>query len=452
MRKALIATSALAFAGAMGAGQASAADMLAVGLGGYMEQWVGYANRDDKGADGGFDVQSDSEIYFQGSLEADNGMKFTVHVQLEGNNSAHDGPDGKEKAYTQIDESYLRMSGEFGDVEIGQRDPVHARMHYAAAGGVGVGLNAGDTQKWIPGSYLETAGWLGDDLGISYVSPRVNGVQVGLSYHPDSTNENKPTGAPANNDDSVVGAGINFNETIGDMSIKVSLGHVSRSQSGMAMFDRDNDNDGDRIASLKANDDLMKGYDNATFTNAGLSIGMGAFTFSASYATRDDGGYVSRCYVHDANNSGGDIVPAIDAVTETSTVEEVVAVPAITEDGGMIDCAYPGLIFEGGATTRTGDETASDISTVNARHMFVEDESGQHDTWAVGISYSDGPMSVSIGHVVREREDGIERTATMMSAGYKLAPGVDWKTSVFGVDDDAGGEGTAFVTGLRVGF
>ena len=38
MRKTLIATSALAFAGALGAGQASAADMLSVGVGGYLEQ------------------------------------------------------------------------------------------------------------------------------------------------------------------------------------------------------------------------------------------------------------------------------------------------------------------------------------------------------------------------------------------------------------------------------
>ncbi len=38
MRKTLIATSALAFAGALAAGQASAADMMSVGVGGYMEQ------------------------------------------------------------------------------------------------------------------------------------------------------------------------------------------------------------------------------------------------------------------------------------------------------------------------------------------------------------------------------------------------------------------------------
>ena len=443
------AAGALACAGVIAAAPASAADMLSIGLGGYMEQWVGYANRDDSGADGGFDVQSDTEIYFQGSLEADNGLKFTVHVQLEGNNSAHDGPDEKEKAYTQIDESYLRVSGEFGDMEIGQRDPVHARMHYAT-GDAGIGLNAGDSQKWIPGSYLETAGWLGsvagDDLGISYITPRINGLQVGLSYHPDSMNENKPTGAPEGNDDSVVAAGINFNQNIGDMSFKVSLGHLSRSQSDMAMFDLDGDNDEDDMrhtAKLKAMDDLMKGYDNATFTNAGLSVGMGAFTFSASYATRDGGGYMSKCYLNDD----------AAALAEVPATETAAAMPAVAA-GAMVACDDSRITFEGEMAVQGDGTEGAATGTVNASHMFVEDESGQHDTWGVGIMYSDGPMSVSLGHMVREQEDGVERTATMMSGGYRLAPGVDWKTSVFTVDDDGkiGGEGTAFVTGLDIHF
>ena len=179
-----MATSALALAGAMAAGPASAADMLAVGVGGYMEQWVGFANRDDAGADGGFDIQSDSEIYFSGSMESDAGLKFGVNVQLEANQDA------------QIDESFAFMSGAFGRLEIGARDPIHARTHYAAAGGAGAGLNAGDTQKWIGGAYLQTAGWLHDNLNVIYISPRTNGVQVGLSYGADAGSEGSSASAP----------------------------------------------------------------------------------------------------------------------------------------------------------------------------------------------------------------------------------------------------------------
>ena len=444
------AAGALACAGVMTAVPASAADMLSLGVGGYMEQWVGYANRDDMGGDGGFAVQSDSEIHFKGSLESDSGLKFTVHVELEANNEDQMGDN------TEIDESYARVSGDFGTLEIGQRDPIHARTHYAAAFGAGVGLNAGDTQKWIPGAYLETAGWTipGDDLGVIYITPRVNGVQVGLSYHPDSTNENAPTRAPENNDDAVMAAGVNFNHTVGDMAIKVSLGHVNVSNPGYSMFDIDKDNDSSDMrhtASTKGMDDVMMGHDDKTYTNAGLSVGMGAFTFSASYATRDDGGYMSKCYAYDAN-SDGTAVAAIAEVAATETAAAVMAEAAV-DDGMMVDCARSNLVFDGSSTFDGTTETAATADTINAKHMFVEDMSGNHDTFAVGIGYSDGPMSVSIGHMVRDVDDGNERTATMVSAGYKLAPGVDWKTSIFSVEDTGKGtEGTAFVTGLDLAF
>ena len=423
MRKALIATSALAVAGAMAAGPASAADMLSVGVGGYMEQWFGFANRDDAAADGGFDIQSDSEIYFQGSLESDAGMKFTVHVQLEANNEAHTEPSGDD---TEIDESFARMSGAFGTIEIGQRDPIHARTHYAAAFGAGVGLNAGDTQKWIGGAYLETAGWLHDNLNVIYISPRTNGVQVGLSYGADAGSENSTASAPDNNDDSVWAAGINFNETVGDMSFKVSLGHLSRSRSTSLSWDMDN---------LASNNDtagdmsyMMKGDNDQSFTNAGLSIGMGAFTFGVSYATRDDGILEPECWVGTAND-------------RTDGDDAAVPCTMVNDDGNYAATADN--------PTTADVETDAAITGV----LAVEDKSKQHDTFAVGIGYTDGPLSVSIGHMNRDAENGDERTATMVSAGYKLAPGVSWKTSIFGVEDDTSGkEGTAFVTGLDIDF
>ena len=160
---------------------------------------------------------------------------------------------------------------------------------------------------------------------------------------------------------------------------------------------------------------MMKSFDDKTFTNAGLSVGMGAFSFGASYATRDDGGYVLQCL---------------------DSSDEVVACGELQTDG-----SYNG----------------AGVDSIKA----VENEAQESDTWAVGITYSDGPMSVSIDHVSHERENGDERTATGVSAGYKLAPGVDWKTSIIAVEDDTwknaatgttGSEGTIFVTGLDLAF
>jgi hypothetical protein len=426
MRNILFATTALAFAGAVSAGPAAAADMLSIGVGGYMEQWVGFANRDDDKADGGFDIQSDSEIYFQGSLESDSGLKFTVHVELEANNGSHKDPDGGAQNDTEIDESYAWISGAFGRIDIGARDPIHTRMHYAAAGGAGVGLNAGDTQNWIPGAYLETAGWTieGDDLTVTYITPRTNGVQVGVSYVADSTSENDTTSAPTDNDNAAWAAAINYNETIGDMSIKVSLGHINVSNPGSLSYNMyNNDLSNDNVDAV-GDDDMVQGFDDKTFTNAGISIGMGAFTFGASYATRDNGTFVPACTVTTAFDHDG------DNTTDDAAVDSAVA------------CDSENIVYAGA--------TEADN---NVAVGMVDDESGQSDTWALGIGYTDGPLSLSVGHVSYEQEDGDERTATMVSAGYKLAPGVAWKTSIFGVEDDTKDtEGTAFVTGLRIDF
>ena len=341
MRKTLLATSALAFAGAMAVEPASAADMLSVGVGGYMQQWIGAADRTDDSDEGGVDIQSDSEIYFTGSMESDMGLKFGVNVQLEANNeSAKDDPGDD----TEIDESFAYISGDLGRIEIGQRDPIHARTHYGIKD-VGVGLNAGDTQKWIPGAYLDTNGWIGDNLNVIYISPRMNGIQVGLSYGADSASENDTASAPKNNDNSVVAGGINLNQEIADASVKISLGH--------------------RAAGTDGDDD--------TFTNMGLAVSTGAFGLNVAYAERDKGTGMPK------------------------------------------------------------------------------------DEWSVvgaSISYSDGPMSVSLGHMLHDVEDGTERNATMLSASYSLAPGVAWKSSVFGVEDTTkkDTEGTAFVTGITLGF
>ena len=157
----------------------------------------------------------------------------------------------------------------------------------------GVGLTGGDTQKWIPGWYLDTAGWgfSVDNLNVSYTTPRMNGIQVGASYGADTMSENSTTSEPKNNDDSVASAGINYIQDVGEMSFTVSLGHVSESQGAALSYDMDNDAEVDDMSAM------TKGFDNRTLTNVGLKVGMGAFTFNVAYATRDDGKYMEECWV-----------------------------------------------------------------------------------------------------------------------------------------------------------
>ena len=266
MKRTLLATTALVAAGGLMAASASAADKLQAGVSGYMEQYVGYVGRSDDSDKSVVDISSDAEVYFGGKLETDDGLTFAVHVQLEanagrppgGDNDKHHGVDHKHHTNV-IDESFARMSGDFGTLEIGARDSINSRTHYGLVD-VGVGLESGDTQKWIPGTYLSTSGWHADNKNIIYITPRFNGFQAAASYGPNGTNEYKGTPS-ANNDEAVWAAGANLNQDFDGTSVKVSAGYRSQG----------NPNGEDK-----------------TFLNAGIRLGFGAVTLSGAYAKGSD--------------------------------------------------------------------------------------------------------------------------------------------------------------------
>ena len=148
--------------------------MLSMGIGGYMEQWVGMSSTDDAGNkmnDGGMGQKSDSE----GSLESDSGLKFAVKFELEGQNNA----DG---TANNIDEARMTIGGSFGEIWLGGDDVASTAMH-AGVPDVGIGLGDGDVGKWIVGAAngLSTVGPdLHSDYGhIAYYTPRLSGVQLG---------------------------------------------------------------------------------------------------------------------------------------------------------------------------------------------------------------------------------------------------------------------------------
>ena len=259
------AAGAFACAGVIAAGPVSAADMLSVGVHGYMEQWVGISNIDGVMIDGAekegaIEVQADTEIHFRGSLEADNGLTFTVDVQLEGTNNAEN----------YIDESFVKITGDFGDLRIGSEDAASNLMHYGHQD-VGVGFTAGDTANWLgfgtPNTYGQGSAGFTDIPRIVYYTPRMTGVQLGVSYTPDGkvgqAVQNGKT-KTANNDRDSSSIGLNYKGAIGESSVAFSAGYHAESAA-------------------------MSGDDDSTYTNLGLQVGMGAFGFNVAYAEADDG-------------------------------------------------------------------------------------------------------------------------------------------------------------------
>lgn len=541
MRNALFATASLAFVSS----PAMAADMLSVGVGGYMEQWFGYADRDD-GAKGGFKNDSDAEIYFTGSLESDSGLTFGVDVQLEANNGPKEythpatGAQNLQTGSTNIDESFIWVGGDFGRLEVGARDSIQARTH-AGPGEVGVGINAGDTQIWIPGAYFDTYGYwvgMGDNKNIIYITPRVQGLQVGLSYGADNASENKWPGAPTGDEEAVWAAGLNFQQAFGDGTFTFSLGHRNREGtaaehkfiSGMLASTATAGGDGDnRItagklesdekavanylanqglmlagkaktvplfdttdtadtplaayntaataqnAILNATDDMMMKGDDDTFTNVGVGVSFGAFTFGVAYATRDRGSYMVKRQnmMLNANNLNhrGEYTGLLNQQLGYSADDGTERTADFTApNASNTDLAATGGTYYYNAGTAAEPDYVMESATMNdpsndlVQETVVKNGAAAWDTWGVSVTYTDGPMALSLSHMNLEDDAGGDRTGTMLSARYALAPGVDWRTSIFTVEDStaqnlggrearqATNEGTAFVTGIRIGF
>ena len=458
MRKTLLATSALALAGAVAVGSASAADKMSVGLSGYMQQWVGVSDLDNNAAgNGGVSQYSDSEFYVTGSLEADNGLTFAVRIELEGNTH----PDV-------IDESNASVSGSFGRVILGSEDHTASSMHLAVQD-VGVGLACGDP-SFINGltscarsgaKGLGTSGWLigGDSQKIVYFTPRMSGVQLGLAYSPESV-EDSGAGSPVNNDNDAWSMGLNYQGEMGDTSVGISLGHYQESQvgasemlmSGMnddamtrgavtanqAIIDRYNAETG--LAKYKKEKTVMSGTtqaaaatatnllaaatdvtaskaDDQTFTNFGIRVGMGSFGFSAAVAAHDGGSYMV---------ANSDIVQIVDGHT--------------WDHDGDADTA---------AVAETADN--NDPSNDTARTVLVKNTAADYEVASAGVMYSDGPMAVSLSHMMADADDGSSVSATMLSGSYTLAPGIASRTTLMAGEQD-GMKGTAFVTGITLSF
>ena len=458
MRKVLIATSALAFAGAVAAVPASADEMpekLTVGLGGYMQQWIGVSDLDNNAAgSGGVSQYSDSEFYVRGSVEADNGLKFSVKFELEGNTH----PDV-------IDESQATVSGSFGQIVLGSEDDPAALMHYSVQD-VGVGLACGDPSfiKGVTtcarrgGKGLGTAGWIvgGDTQKIAYYTPRMSGVQLGLSYSPESV-EDSGAGAPVNNDTDAMALGLNYTGEMGEASIALSIGHYQESQVGaMEMLKSGMNDEAITVGQYMANnaaieagaealesgvadgstlgavaqaahealasnegalDTMASKADSRTLTNFGIRVGMGSFGFSASYLTHDGGTYM------------------------------VASSPIVNiADGHSWD-------HDGDADTAEVAESSNnnDPSNDTARSVLAKNTAADYEVMGAGVMYSDGPMAVSLSHMVADADDGSSANATMLSFSYTLAPGIASRTTLMSGEQD-GASGNAFVTGITLGF
>lgn len=180
MKKVLLAGTALVGA-ALFAAPASAE--LKLDLGGHFKGYGVYVDEDAEIADQrDFEFRKDTEIHFTGETTLDNGLTVGVHVeqQVEAGNDNN--------------ESYAYFSGGWGRVNFGNEDGAAYLLQVAAPS---ADSNIDGLRSYIRGfqsdfeldydhaHFGNAPGGTGADR-LTYLSPKFNGFQAGVSYAPES--------------------------------------------------------------------------------------------------------------------------------------------------------------------------------------------------------------------------------------------------------------------------
>ncbi|MBL6865342.1 MAG: porin [Rhodospirillales bacterium] len=239
MRKSLYMTTALAAAGMLAFGATGAVagshtgGKIKIGLGGFLNTYIGYAEQDgsfESTASAttrvGYDqinIKTDSEVYFTGGTKLDNGVGVNVVIQLEGDPSGANGA---------IDESYVKLTGGFGDVRIGSTKFASFVLRHEAPGAGAVALGNPDTDSFIvrpaassvagaQGTHIGA----GDQMKLVYITPKMNGFRVGASYVPSTvSNDAMPAvGGTAGTDVQMYDLVASYENKLGGMDLKADV-------------------------------------------------------------------------------------------------------------------------------------------------------------------------------------------------------------------------------------
>jgi outer membrane protein OmpU len=363
MKNFLYGTTALATAGLIAgvAGNAAAADRIAIGVHGYHQQFLVGANQDYNndaltGAERStnlVDEKHNSEICFVGQTTLDNGITFGVNVQLEGNTEGD-----------QIDESYLFVrSDSLGQLIMGDENNAGYLLHVTAPNG-GISLDSGDVtsdgffvnpgQPWFNTAINTTnLRFQDNDSGkATYISPRFAGIQLGVSFIPqfegggDNNSSLKLNSGNSANINNGWAGGINYTEDFNGFGVQLSGGYLW------------GDNGAD---SVTGNDDNLNAY------NVGAQFSYAGFSFGGAYVRGDGGlGTISR-----ANSRGWTVGAAYEVgpYTVGITYQKGEANPTGNSgkahlDQGIISGSYqlgPGIRLVGGVFAFDGEsETNGD--------------------------------------------------------------------------------------------
>ncbi len=193
---------------------------------------------DDEKDTSALDTRTDAEIHFNGRATLDSGIKIHTRWELEGQNHHSQAGDP-------IDEYFLSVSGSFGQVILGGTEGVAVKMltGFSGSWATGVGENLSFDDGWIPtasaGGNFEVLRHsrlsTGDGEKVSYISPKLGGFQIGLSYEPRISNndDNSRVNAEMDRHDAIHGA-ASYSGKFGEVGFGAGFGMLTAQGSTMA--------------------------------------------------------------------------------------------------------------------------------------------------------------------------------------------------------------------------
>ena len=197
----------------------AAAGPISVTLGGYMNSMY-YSTDVDGNLYGDDYFLEDGEIIIKGEGSSDGGLTYGFQVQIE-NSASGDSTD----------EHYAYVKGDFGKVIVGGENAVADLMTVSAPKFLGWKTydNKFDTWKDTVGYKKPLVG--NEDLSrdsakLSYYTPKINGLQLGVSWTPNTKEPSGPSGAlnqVADSDyEDVMSYAVRYSGELGGSKVKLS--------------------------------------------------------------------------------------------------------------------------------------------------------------------------------------------------------------------------------------
>lgn len=307
MKNVLMASSAIVGAAFLVASPAAAQELE---LSAFQDFTASGGDSDEDGSDRGFGFSTNTEIHFNASIMADNGITFGFRVEMEADTGQT----------FNVDENSVFASGSFGKLEFGNNDGAEDTFMYNGSyTGVQYGGVGNPTSSFLTSAFGGSARTSvdyrsgiesSDATKITYSTPNFNGFSAGVSYTPNTgcSTPNSFSGGFCNENDSdyhdQIGLGLGYSGEFNGVGLDLAM------TGAWASADEEPEDDawgigggfgvhfgGFSIAAGAIYDDFNDGgatgqTGEAWAIDAGIGYGAGPWAFSVNgiYSEHDDSG------------------------------------------------------------------------------------------------------------------------------------------------------------------